>query len=232
MKIILWDFDGTLAYREGMWSGTIYTVLEKNNIRNISAEEIKPYLSTGFTWHTPEYSHKELFGGKTWWGYYENYFYNIFIKLGLDKEDGEKLSKQIKWEYMDKTKWNIYNDVTETLEKLIAKGYKNVILSNHIPELNEIVNNIGLEKYFIRTFSSGKIGYEKPNRKIYKYVFCELGLDKKDYMMIGDSYESDIKGGIGVGIKSILVRKENKNEYKWHCKDLKNIMETIEEIEK
>jgi putative hydrolase of the HAD superfamily len=47
---ILWDFDGALAYRDGMWSGTLFSVLKKNKI-NILLEDIKPYLTTGFTWH-------------------------------------------------------------------------------------------------------------------------------------------------------------------------------------
>jgi putative hydrolase of the HAD superfamily len=58
MYNILWDFDGTIAYRDGMWSGTLFSLLGKNGINNIPIENIKPYLHTGFTWHTPEYFHK------------------------------------------------------------------------------------------------------------------------------------------------------------------------------
>ncbi|MDR1127517.1 MAG: HAD hydrolase-like protein [Treponema sp.] len=106
------------------------------------------------------------------------------------------------------------------------------MLSNHVPELNKIVENMGIQKYFKGVYSSGNIGYEKPNVQFYKRIFDETKLDKKDCIIIGDSYDSDIKGGEGIGIKSILVRKENKNEYKWYCKDLENIIEKIKEITK
>jgi ribonucleotide monophosphatase NagD (HAD superfamily) len=43
---------------------------------------------------------------------------------------------------------------------------------------------------------------------------------------------SDIKGGENIGIKSILVRNENIENYKWYCKDLENILEKIEEIKR
>jgi putative hydrolase of the HAD superfamily len=59
----LWDFDGTLAYRDGMWSGTLFSVLEKNKI-DISLENLKPHLAAGFTWHCPELLHKEIFKEK------------------------------------------------------------------------------------------------------------------------------------------------------------------------
>jgi putative hydrolase of the HAD superfamily len=223
---ILWDFDGTLAYRDGMWSGTLFSVLEKNKI-NVSLKDIKPHLTTGFTWHNPELSHKELFKGKTWWEYYEKYFENIFIRLGIQKETAAELSKQIKAEYMDKEKWHIYDDVVEALKKIIEKGNRNIIISNHIPELDEIVENLNIKQYFVKVYSSGNIGYEKPNKKFYKYIMDDQKVDKNGCIIIGDSYESDIKGGKNIGIKSILIRKENRNNYEIYCKDLEGILEKI-----
>jgi putative hydrolase of the HAD superfamily len=221
---ILWDFDGTLAYRDGMWSGTVFSILERNKI-NIPLENIKPYLTTGFTWHNPELSHREIFKGKTWWEYYEKYFENIFVNLDIGKETSIELSKQIKPEYMDETKWHIYDDVVKTLEKI--KENRNIIISNHIPELDEIVNNLGISKYFTKIYSSGNIGYEKPNKKFYEYVINDQKINKHDSIIIGDSYECDIKGGEGIGIKSILVRKENKNNYRLYYKDIEEIFEKI-----
>jgi putative hydrolase of the HAD superfamily len=227
----LWDFDGTLAYRDGMWSGTLFSVLNKNGIDDILLENIKPYLKTGFTWHNSELSHKELFKGKTWWEYYENYFENIFINLGIYKETAEKLSKQIKTEYMDKTKWHIYNDVIKTLEKIIGNGDRNIIISNHIPELGEIVNDLDIGKYFIKIYSSGNIGYEKPNKKFYEYVLKNSKIKRNECVIIGDSYESDITGGESMKIKSILVRKENKNNKGLYCKDFDELLERINKNE-
>ncbi|MDR1466219.1 MAG: HAD hydrolase-like protein [Treponema sp.] len=60
----------------------------------------------------------------------------------------------------------------------------------------------------------------------------ETKLDKKNCIIIGDSYDSDIKGGEGIGIKSILVRTENKNDYKWYCKGLENIIGKIKNVMK
>jgi putative hydrolase of the HAD superfamily len=227
---IFWDFDGTLAYRDGMWSGTLFSLLDKNGINDIPIEKIKPYLQTGFSWHSYEYSHKEIFNGKTWYEYYDNYFYEIFLKIGIKTNIAKKLSKKVITEYMDKTKWFIYDDVIETLKKIIENGYKNYILSNHVPKLAVIVESIGLKKYFSGIYSSANIGYEKPNVRIYEYVLKKLGLDKNTCIIIGDSFNADIKGSENIGMKSILVRSENKEKYKWYCNNFKNIMAKIEEI--
>jgi putative hydrolase of the HAD superfamily len=229
MKYILWDFDGTLAYRDGNWSGALHSILLNNGITYITIDTLKPYLTKGFTWHNTEKSNKELFGDKTWWEYYEDNFSNIFMELGIQKNISKKISKEIKKEYMNITKWHIYDDTKKTLEGLINKKHKNIILSNHIPELEEIVKGLELDKYFLKVYSSGNIGYEKPNSKIYEYVLNDAKINPNDCIIIGDSYSSDIQGGTKMGIKSILVRSENKN-YEHYCKDLRNIIKEIERI--
>jgi len=89
-----------------MWSGTFLSLLKKNGINNIPMEnewilnKIKPYLEKGFTWHNYEYSHKELFNGKTWYEYYENLFYEILINIGIMEKtayDNPECKKQLKF---------------------------------------------------------------------------------------------------------------------------------------
>jgi len=54
VKYILWDFDGTLAYRDGNWSGALYSILLNNGITDITLDALKQYLTKGFTWHSTE----------------------------------------------------------------------------------------------------------------------------------------------------------------------------------
>ena len=229
---LLWDFDGTLAYRDGMWTDTLLSVLQRNNITHISKEDIRPLLNIGFTWDSPDSSHKDLFLGKSWWEYYENYFTEIFRLFNIPETTCTILSTEVKYEYMDKTKWHLFSDVNDALIKSVTAGYKNVILSNHIPELSEIVQNLNIDKYFHKIFSSANIGYEKPNRKIYEYVLHDLKTVHTKCIMIGDNYEADVAGAIRSKIKPILVRKENTKSYKWYSKDLISIFETITSIDK
>ena len=231
-EYLLWDFDGTLAYRDGMWTDTLLSVLQRNNISNISKEDIRPLLNIGFTWDSPDSPHKDLFLGRNWWEYYENYFAEVFRLFNIPDSTCKKLSTEVKIEYMERTKWHLFADTKDALKKSINTGYKNVIISNHIPELSEIVHNLRIENYIYRIYSSANIGYEKPNKKIYEYVLNDLKTIHTKCIMIGDSYEADIAGAIRSRIKPILVRKENTKSYKWYSKDLINIFETIASIDK
>jgi putative hydrolase of the HAD superfamily len=227
---ILWDFDGTLAYRDGMWTDTLLSVLIKNNIPNIKKEDIRPFLNIGFSWHSPDTPHSDLFKGKSWWEYYEIYFQEIYEKIGIDTVTSKRICKEVRNEYLDIRKWHVYTDTESALNVIMQKNYKNVILSNHVPELSGIVRNLGIERYFFKIYSSGTIGYEKPNKKIYDFVINDLNVNRGNCIMIGDSYDADIAGALRANIKPILVRKGNTKNYKWFCSSLDKIQETIESV--
>jgi len=53
----------------------------------------------------------------------------------------------------------LFDDTNMVLKKLKEKEYKHIILSNHVPELPEIVKELGLGKYINDCISSANIGY-------------------------------------------------------------------------
>lgn len=212
MKYLLWDFDNTLAYRDGMWSSTIYELLNDHEYNYLKIEDIGSYLKSGFPWHSPEIAHKEFLGEKTWWEYMNEHFKGILKELGIDDNAADNISNCIREKYLNPNKWHIYDDTEYCLKRTVEKGYSNVILSNHVPELEELVKHLGIRKYFTKIYSSANIGYEKPNIKIYEKVIQDLK-DAENIIMIGDNYIADIQGAKKAGIEAILVRKANEYNY-------------------
>ncbi len=230
MKTLIWDFDGTLAYREGMWTAALIDVLRRHGFCEINHADVRPFTNIGFTWNSPDTPLAEIFGEMTWWEYYEKLFENIFIMLRVKHDIAEKMSKEVKKEYLRIEKWHVFDDVVLTLNALQKNGYKNIILSNHIPELVELVTKLKLADYFSHIFSSGNIGYEKPNKAIFQYAVKNARLDCEKCIMIGDNYGADVAGALRCGIKAIWVRAENNKEYKWHAKDLNDLSEVLNNI--
>jgi len=120
----------------------------------------------------------------------------------------------------------LYEDTLPALEKSIALGYTNILLSNHIPELVGLVQGLGIEGYFNHIISSANIGYDKPHKRIYEKAlgYCS---NQDDIIMIGDNYEADILGAKSAGIKGILVRKDNVHDYPYYAKTLEDIWQYI-----
>ncbi len=71
MRILMWDFDGTLASRDGMWTGTLVAVANRLlPERMVTKDDIRPFLQTGFPWHTPEHPHPHQ-SSDEWWAVLE-----------------------------------------------------------------------------------------------------------------------------------------------------------------
>jgi len=227
MRNLLWDFDGTLASRSGMWTGTLLSILERNLGIEIKREDIQPLLTVGFPWHSPEIPHKDLFRKMSWWEYYENHFCEIFKKLGTSDVESQSLSRQVKEEYLNTEQWSVFSDVKPVLSELSRNGYRHFIASNHVPELDDLVTALGIRNLFQEVFSSGNIGYEKPNKKFFEHIFKEAKLTADECVLIGDSYAADIAGALSVNMNPILVRAANSNWYRWHSANLEGVPEIL-----
>jgi putative hydrolase of the HAD superfamily len=230
-KTLLIDFDGTLAYRNGMWTATLKELLNESGYSFISSEEIEPYTHSGFPWQEYEIPHKDFFGNNTWWEYMESKIKTILISLEIPVTLSEEISKQFRTRYLDIKKWSIFDDTIKTLEELQFNGYSCHIASNHTPELNCLARQLGITKYFGSIYNSAIIGYEKPHYKFYQHILKSLAICSENIIMIGDNYIADIAGARSNGIKAILVRSQNTFNYRYYSKSFSNILSILNEIQ-
>ncbi len=229
-KYILWDFDCTLAYRDGKWSKTMNDILVSHRI-NIAYDTLKAFMSRGLPWHEFDKSHTELLGNKTWWEHIEKHLTDVFMKLGIKEGNAKSFAKEFKESYLDITKWHVYDDVKETLEILSKEGYTHVIASNHVPELQDLCEQLEIDQYFEKIYTSALMEYDKPNVKFYQEILNDLD-DPSDIIMVGDNYNADIRGAQHAGIPAILVRSDNALHYAYYSKDLAGVITQLEKIEK
>lgn len=208
MKYLLWDFDGTLGYREGMWAGALAEVLQHHDIP-ATIEQIRPYLQTGFPWHKADLVRESGISADEWWQGLNPIFENAFLAVGADVERIPSMIREVRTTYCDLAQWKLFDDTIPTLEYLATKGWRHILLSNHVPELLDILRGLRIAHYFEYIFNSAETGCEKPHPRAFHAVRDMLGTP--EYMwMIGDSYEADIAGAEAVGIRAVLVRKKHE----------------------
>jgi putative hydrolase of the HAD superfamily len=68
--VVFWDFDGTLAYREGLWRACLVTALDEVAPgHGVTGDAIRPGLQDGFPWHRPAEPHEHLSTAGLWWAH-------------------------------------------------------------------------------------------------------------------------------------------------------------------
>ena len=92
------------------------------------------------------------------------------------------------------------------LEMLCRAGFRNVILSNHAPELPGLVVALGFTPFVERTLTSASLGIEKPDPKIFRTA-VRIAQAAPNSPMIGDNPTTDIQGARAVGMRAILVHR-------------------------
>ncbi len=67
-QVVIWDFDGTLALRPGLWGGCVLEVLDELEPgHGVAIEVVREGLRDGFPWHAPDEPHLHLSDSDAWW---------------------------------------------------------------------------------------------------------------------------------------------------------------------
>lgn len=211
MHCILWDFDNTLAHRPGLWSQCLADLVNalypaKSAVR----EQFVAHLSRGFPWHSPEHSHHHLSNPKAWWDALIPILQNALQDgAALDIADAELLARRVQAEYTNPEKWVVFSDAHPALEELSSAGWEHIILSNHVPELPELVEALGLARHFSNIHTSASLGYEKPHANAYAAAISAFPWKTERVIMVGDSFSADYAGAKSAGLEAILVRNSH-----------------------
>ena len=226
-KAIFWDFDGTLVHSNSLWSSSVFKAIGGDSNRyGITFAGVRPYMKMGFPWHEHERDLRHLTDG-TWWDYMFSFITSVYLKLGVEKEEAGQAARKVRGYILDSANYVVYDDAFSTLEKCAALGYKNYILSNNYPELEEIVEKLGFSPYFDGIIVSGKIGYDKPRKELFDYALNLAGNPDIAYM-IGDNPFADVEGANRSGMISVLVHCEDSGNERYKIESLGELLGIVQ----
>ena len=85
------------------------------------------------------------------------------------------------------------------------------IITNGFEELQDVrLEKTGLKKFFEQVIISEQVGVAKPDKKIFEYALGKMNNPSKSkVLMVGDTLQSDIVGGINFGIETCWLNRHN-----------------------
>ena len=212
----LWDFDKNSDL-------TFYKILEKNEINIDVAKFLKNY---------------HPINRKYWEMYRENRvskadlrfyrLYDTFNKLNYNINDD--LINQLAIDYIEHlSDFNhLIPDTLIVLNSLRSK-YKMHIITNGFKEVQKRkLQKSDLIQYFETVTISEDVGVKKPHKLIFDQALKAANANIENSVMIGDNFNADILGALGVGMKAIYYDFHKTNhEERENVKKEKKLKEII-----
>ena len=100
----------------------------------------------------------------------------------------------------------LYPETLGVLTRLRDMGLRMAIVSNGVDQEANTVRR-GIAGFFETVIGSIHVGFAKPAPEIYHLALSALEIGPEEAIMVGDTWEADVVGAEGVGIKAIHVNR-------------------------
>jgi HAD superfamily hydrolase (TIGR01549 family) len=116
------------------------------------------------------------------------------------------IASLVEWLWAEQPRANLWRGqvpgMVALARELAARGVAVAVLSNSEGRLAELLAEIGIADTFAAVIDSGRVGIEKPDRRIFDHALDVLGA-RGPGIHIGDSWPADIEGALGAGWRAI-----------------------------
>jgi HAD superfamily hydrolase (TIGR01509 family) len=104
--------------------------------------------------------------------------------------------------------FDIYDDVSAALDGIREAGLSIGLVSNSARDVVEFARHHGLD--VDAGLSSFHHGHTKPHASIFRAVLDLLGVEPAEAVMVGDTIADDIEGALAIGMRAILLDREDR----------------------
>ena len=211
IKAVFFDAADTLFFiKEGL--GNTYAAPAKKYGINPDPQYLKQAFSRHFTSAPPL-----AFGGvsdkerksleKNWW--YE-VVKKVYIDIGMFSDFDNYFDDL--FEVFRTSAWQIYPETIDVLNNIKQLGYKTIVVSNFDSRVYDVCENLGILEHFDDFIISSEAGFAKPDHQIYNLALKNNNLNAEDCVFIGDNYLNDYVAPVSIGMKALLLNRNNENK--------------------
>ena len=204
IKGIIFDYGGTIDSRGTHWSEVIWAGYQASGVEIDKEVFREAYV----------FAEREL--AKTPHIMPDDNFYDLLykkmvIELTRLADNGKIDPAKIKLLAPDIAMY-CYDAARECVEEAkpvldeLSARYPLVLVSNFYGNVESVLADFGLLKYFRKIIESAVVGVRKPDPQIFRLGVEALGMKPEEVLVVGDSYKKDIAPAESIGCKVAWIK--------------------------
>jgi putative hydrolase of the HAD superfamily len=210
IKAVFFDAAGTLI-KPARRVGESYAAIAAKHGKNVSASDIAERFRACFDLAPrlafPGAAEHSLSGlERDWWKQLVRRVFEPWSPFDRFEEYFAELFAY----FAEPGAWALYPEVSETLSTLKQRGLILGVISNFDSRLVQILNGLGAGPSFEQIVVSSRVGYAKPDPRIFHAALQLHGLRPHDALHVGDSETNDLQGANNAGLRGVLVDRSGK----------------------
>jgi putative hydrolase of the HAD superfamily len=133
-------------------------------------------------------------------------------------------------EYTRSARFALYDDVLPTMRELKKRKLVLGLLTNMDQDMAPLSRSLGIEGYIDFVVTSGEAGEDKPAPGIFLAALKKAPVAPAEAVHVGDQYGVDVVGARGVGIKALLVDRDDVSPGVTDCPRLRRLSEVTDHL--
>ncbi len=119
----------------------------------------------------------------------------------------------------------LFEDVLPTLKGLKERKLTLGLLTNASRNILALQSKLGLDLYLNFVITSQEVGADKPEPPVFLAALKRASVSPAEAIHVGDHYNVDVVGARGVGIKPILLDRDNSYPDVKDCDRIRSLTE-------
>jgi len=130
----------------------------------------------------------------------------IALRAGVPAHDIPALLDLAWRRHEERNLWcKVPDGLGPALDAIRALGVKVAIISNSEGMLDGLFRDLGVIDHFDLVVDSGKVGFEKPDPRIFGIAFERFGIGPDRTLHLGDVFATDVLGARAAGCRHALI---------------------------